>query len=229
MIDHHPKIFEAYMKLYYKKVELHDFTERNNKDNDEKIAEINKQINALLCNGFDNENGSYNYYYYDGDELKVRPNEFAGEKESLSIAQGETEDETRLNAINKKLKDITEKEASSIYDVHEGTILSQYVQADRALKSKYFKYDAEFGFEDILRKNLNIMHSFELRRNGVPTVPLDVLLQNKQYADARNWVLSNARFIINKDVINYNDKYDVKVRLLRAFHKLNRSGNNKSE
>lgn len=228
MIDHHPKIFEAYMKLYYKKVELHDFTERNNKDNDEKIAEINKQINALTCNEIDNENGSYTYYYYDGDELKVRPNEFAGEKESLAIAQVETEDETRLNAINKKLKDINEKEASSIYDVHEGTLLSQYIQADRALKSKYFKYDAEFGFEDILRKNLNIMHSFELRRNGVPTVPLDVLLQNKQYADARNWVLSNARFIINKDIIDYKDKSDVKVRLLRAFHKLNRSGNNKS-
>ena len=72
------------------------------------------------------------------------------------------------------------------------------------------------------------MHSFELRRNGVPTVPLDVLLQNKQYADARNWVLSNARFIINKDLIDYNNKSDVKVKLLRAFHKLNRSSNNKS-
>ena len=228
MIDHHPKIFEAYMKLYYQKVELHDYTEKDNPETTEKLAELNRKIDALIYRNINGDDSGY-AYYYDNDELKTRPDEFGHEKEGLALSQMGNEDEEQLKAIDEKYKAINEKEASSIYDKHEGSLLNQYIQSDKALKEKYFKYDAEFGFEDTLRKNLQIMDSFELKRNGIPTVPLDVLMQNKQYADARNWVLSNARFVLNKEVVDANgESSGIKAKLIQAFLKLKKAGNNKS-
>lgn len=119
-------------------------------------------------------------------------------------------------------------EARSIYDTHEANKLSAFLGDMRALNGKYFEYDAAFGFRELLKKNLDIMSSFEKRRNGVPTVPADVLESNETYVAARDWVKRNAKFTIDSavDPVTF-EKTGIGAKLQEALYRLGMSSNGK--
>lgn len=119
-------------------------------------------------------------------------------------------------------------EAKSIYDVHECNKLTEFLSNMRALNGKYFKYDAAFGFEELLKKNLDIMASFEKRRNGIPTVPADVLENNDTYVAARDWVRQNAKFTIDSAIDpDTGEKTGIGAKIQAALHRLGLGSNGK--
>lgn len=142
--------------------------------------------------------------YFDGENTRNRPADYAAATDPKRRTQ-----------------------APSIYDVTEAEVLHNTLEKRSELDTKYFEYVDEFGFKDLLDKNLKIMDSFEQRDgNGIPTVPMNVLMQNKVYAEARDWVFSHARFKWRFENEQVTGRNSLKERLKKAYSILTRDAKN---
>lgn len=215
MLRYHPRIFEAYQKLRYKRSELYSFADKDDPNIKEQIAKINLEMKNL----------------YDISDVYIVGDVHIQDFSKKEYAEGQK----ILNEYKERPRQFAylaifdpTQQADSIYDIHEAKILNQWIEQRTKLNETYFEYVDGFGFKEMLNKNLRIMESFEERRNGVSTVPIDVLMQNKIYAEARNWVMSHARFKIKFENEDNTSENSLKKRLAAAYKILKRNRNNKS-
>ncbi len=88
----------------------------------------------------------------------------------------------------------------------EGSIaLRNYLKGMKALREEYFDENAKIGFDEQLERNLDIIKNYEIRVGGEITTPTAELMKHEDYVKAKNWLDTNARFVVNeglKDEIN---------------------------
>lgn len=108
-----------------------------------------------------------------------------------------------------------------IYSNASYKALKKYISAMQALNQKYFKYSAEFGFEDQLNKNLAIIDKFERRTpDGRLDTPMAQLMTHEEYKKAKEWIAHNARYV-------HNAEYWKELKNLTS--RLNKNGTSKNE
>ena len=105
-----------------------------------------------------------------------------------------------------------EKRIKRMYSGPSQRALKKYLEDVKKLNEDYFQKDTEFGFDEELAKNINIINSYEQRdANGNITVPMNLLMEHPEYVAAKEWVTHNAKFIMNDE---HRDE------LNKAFEKL---------
>ena len=105
-----------------------------------------------------------------------------------------------------------EKRIKRMYSGPSQRALKKYLEDVKKLNEDYFQKDTEFGFDEELSKNINIINSYEHRdANGNITVPMNLLMEHPEYVAAKEWVTHNAKFIMNDE---HRDE------LNKAFEKL---------
>jgi len=186
MIEEHPVIYEAYMKAYFKKLDLLNYISETglNEDLQEQLRNVEIELQNLTHSTmYRSSDGTY---------------------------QERSEDDL-----------LTGKK--------EVRILNNYLWATSQLNKKYFKFDAVYGFEDHLKMCLNIVKGFEQPdRYGVPTVPQDILENNSEYTEAKNWIRKNARFVLKPTQEASANPNSIANKLQQALHRLSLAGNSKS-
>lgn len=74
--------------------------------------------------------------------------------------------------------------------------LRRYVKNMAQLNAKYYKYDAKFGFDEELKRNLDTIKAYEERNAaGELTVPVSELMKHDDYVKAKEWIAHNARYV----------------------------------
>ena len=107
-----------------------------------------------------------------------------------------------------------EKRIKRMYSGPSQRALKKYLEDVKKLNEDYFQKDTEFGFDEELAKNINIINSYEQRdANGNITVPMNLLMEHPEYVAAKEWVAHNAKFIMNDE---HRDE------LNKAFEKLSK-------
>lgn len=190
MIEHHPTIYAAYMKLFYEKMELYSGVGHNNltEEEQQQVLKIRGQMSNLSQLGG---------YYDESGEFVQRPRR------------------------EENIKYTPEMEAKlQLYGYDEAAALAKFTKDLKALNGEYFKYDADFGFDEQVEKYLNIIADAEQRRNGVPTIPISQLEQNVQYMEAKNWLNDNAMFVIKDDIEEANAGTGLISKINAAYHVL---------
>lgn len=131
MIDNHPVIYEAYMKLFYERMNLYNDARRIGFTDDikAKLSEVeSKMYNLYSEGGYTNEAG----------EWVDRP----WREENVTYSEDK------------------EKELLLIGD-EEASALSEFLSKTKKLNDEYFKYDAVYNFNEELKANLKIISDFE--------------------------------------------------------------------
>lgn len=85
-----------------------------------------------------------------------------------------------------------------LYGGASANALREYINAMSALNRKYYKYEAEYGFENELQKRLDVIERYESEyrdASGRLTIPIAQLLTHKDYAAAKAWLAHNALFV----------------------------------
>lgn len=202
MINKHPKIYSRYMTLLYKQLDIYNYMTENGIPED-KQAELDKIQEEMINLSRPTE------YYVENGVSKLRP------------------DERQDVELNSEPEDY---EAASIYDIHEANVLNQFLTDMRMLNGKYFEYSSKYGFEDLLNKNLSIVHNIEKPdANGVPTQAQEVLNSNKEYLAAKKWIKENAQYRVEvaKDE-DGNPTNPLAQKIIDALQRLGLSGNGNS-
>ena len=126
--------------------------------------------------------------------------------ESIDISYYEGE------RIPDKEKDPKAYEHYLLYGGAPRVALKKYIQAMNDLNAKYFKYDAIYGFDEELKRNLETIASYEERTaTGELKVPMSELMKKPDYVKAKTWITRNARYV-------HSEKFwkDVKDALLNV-------------
>lgn len=114
--------------------------------------------------------------------------------------------------IPDKEKDPKAYEHYLLYGGAPRVALKKYIQAMTDLNAKYFKYDAIYGFDEELKRNLETIASYEERTaTGELKVPMSELMKKPDYVKAKTWITRNARYV-------HSEKFwkDVKDALLNV-------------
>lgn len=193
----HRLVFEEYNRLREKQFELRSHIDAQG-DLDstytDELAEVNKEIERLTNPMFINDEGNY-----------VPREEY----------------DPYENPLPDRNKDEEAYRKAVIYSNSSYRALNKYIKAMQALNQKYFKYTAEFGFEDQLNKQLDIIDRFERRTpDGRLDTPMAELMKHTEYRKAKEWIAHNARYVHNKE---YWEE------LKRLTNKLNRNNGSKNE
>ena len=170
MIEQYPQLYSEYMKLWFRRNDL--YRSYTGRSLPEEARKELEEINNKIRN-------------------LTRPGIYINEQGQYVQRIDKEENVTYTPEQEKEL---------TLYSRKSQQILSNFINAQKGLRDKYFSYDPVYGFEEHLKRNLEIIASFEKRdANGVPTVPRNVLESNKEYVEARNWIRDNARFKITKN------------------------------
>lgn len=117
-----------------------------------------------------------------------------------------------------------ERRQKMLYSAASQRAIANYVKAVRELNTEYYGYDVEFGFEEELQRNLHIIESYERRdANGNITTPMNLLMENDEYVQAKQWLSTNARFVVSLA------EDDELVRKLNEADKILRRGEDNKE
>lgn len=74
--------------------------------------------------------------------------------------------------------------------------LRNYVKSMQELNAMYYKYDAKYGFDEELKRNLDTIKAYETRNAaGEITVPVSELMKHDDYVKAKEWLAHNARYV----------------------------------
>ena len=208
MIKNHPRIYSRYMTLLYKQLDIYNYMTENGIP-EEKQEELNK-INDEMFNL-----QSLTQYYVENGVQKERPME--------DPDHDPTDFEYWSNPEN-------DYEASSIYDMHEAKALSDFLFNMKNLNGAYFEYTPKYGFEDLLKKNLNVIRTLEKPdANGVPTQSQEILESNPEYVAAKKWVKENAQYEIKAGKDEDNESINpLADKIIKALNRLKLGGNGKS-
>lgn len=166
----HPIVFVKYKQLELKRREIinHEIQGVLEEDLEKQLEEIDKEIANLTSP-----------LYYDAT---------TGE-----LTDREVYDEF-FNPITGTPEEQYQK---SLYSKTSQQAILDYTSRMATINEDYFEYDEVFGFEEELKRNLHIINSKELRDpQGHITQPMDLLLEDEQYRQAKEWVARNAKFIL---------------------------------
>lgn len=170
MIEKYPELYSEYMKLWFRRNDL--YRSYTGRNLPEEARKELEDINNKIRN-------------------LTRPGIYINSEGQYTQRRDKPEG-VQFNAEQER--------EFKLYSITSQQILSNFINAQKGLRDKYFTYDPVYGFEEHLNRNLEIIASFERRdANGVPTVPRNILEANKEYMEARNWVRDNARFEIRED------------------------------
>lgn len=98
-------------------------------------------------------------------------------------------------------------EQRELYSAVPAKALANYIKQMKALNGEYYTYDAKFGFEEELAKNLRIVANAERRtETGKLTVPMSQLMDNEEYVEAKTWLEFNARYVVTPEVFELVNK-----------------------
>lgn len=102
--------------------------------------------------------------------------------------------------------------------------LRNYVKSMQELNAMYYKYDAKYGFDEELKRNLDTIKAYETRNAaGEITVPVSELMKHDDYVKAKEWLAHNARYI-------YGESFweEVSDALKKVSKGTNNNGRNKT-
>lgn len=199
MIEQHPAIYEKYMKLYYKQLNLYTYMSSTGVND-----EIRKQLDEVSNEMF-NLYRNINIYRTKDNKYEERP------------------------VKNPNIKYTPQQELNlAIYSKQEAKALNDFLEAIKKLNNQYFSYKSVYGFEEQLKINLSKIESYEQRKNGIPQVPMDVLEKIEDYVEARKWLRENARYELKIDYSEDNDAISIGAKLEEAFKYLSMTSNNRS-
>ena len=94
-------------------------------------------------------------------------------------------------------------EARKLYSSNEANAIQHFLKEMKHLNDQYYTYDASFGFEDELEKNLRIVRREERRTaksGGKLGVSQEQLMENEEYVKAKMWLAINARFVVTPEI-----------------------------
>ena len=195
MITDHPVLYEHYMKLFYEKIDLLQYSTESGIDDaiEARIRAIDQEMFNLRRE---------NYYVDSTGALKKRISK---------------------NQPNARFTP-KEQEELELYSVESQKIMAEFVKVINELNLQYFHYEPVEGFARKLRENLNVIEKFEKRdANGVPTVPQSILDSNEQYTEARDWLRRNAYFEMTQEEIEEGVSFTTRVN--DALTRMAMSGN----
>ena len=93
-----------------------------------------------------------------------------------------------------------EQRIKTMYSVSSQRAIAKYIKDCKKLNEEFFQKDVEFGFDEELTRNLNIINAREKRdANGNISVPMSELMDDPTYVAAKEWVAHNAKFIMNDE------------------------------
>lgn len=188
IMNSHPKLYEAYMKLYYKKLEiLADRYDTGLTDEQrEKLAKI--------------EDDMMNLY-----RLNVY-------KDSTGKLRNRIEGDPNIKYSEKMQEEL------DMWGQYAASKLNEYIEAVRTLKNKVITYDAEVGFDNALKINLSIIDKWEDKDiNGVRRTPQAVLDASDEYKRAVNWIRDNATYVLKQTESSAKDPNSLMNKLTKAF------------
>ena len=98
-----------------------------------------------------------------------------------------------------------------IYNIDAAIALKKYLTSMKELNDEYYTHDAKFGFDEELKKNLDIITNNEVRdRNGRITTPTAELMKRDNYVKAKEWIEHNARYVLDPETQKFiNDAFRV--------------------
>lgn len=199
MIINHPVIYEAYMKLFYERRAIFDNATSQALSEEEK--EKLAKINDEMYNLSNNDFYVENGNSYRRPDEDPDPNSPMDERARFLLLRGVNHAYALADALTKLKK----------------------------LNEEYFEYDADYGFEDQVEKNLAIVRKYEGQFKNV-NIPQDELEKIPQYVEARNWLNKNAKFVFNEVYDAENQPLSLGAKLKDAFFRLGmvHRGRNKS-
>ena len=162
-----------YIFSYYKKLKNRQFELRGHVDSDGNLEEHwAKELEEV-----ENEL----------NRLTYNPNDFYGAG-------------SEFDAIPDKEKDLEAYKRHLLYGGAHRAALNKYIQVMRELNQKYFKYDAIYGFDEELKRNLETIHAYEERTpSGELKTPMSELMKKEDYVKAKTWIAHNAKYIHSQD------------------------------
>lgn len=93
-----------------------------------------------------------------------------------------------------------ERRIKIMYSAPSARALRNYIDKMIELNKEFFTRDVEFGFDEELTRNLNIIAARERRdANGNITVPMSELMEDPAYVAAKEWIAHSAKFVINDE------------------------------
>lgn len=171
MIENHPVLYEHYMKLFYEKIDLIQYSTENGIDDaiETRIQQIDQEMYNLRRK---------NYYVDSTGALKRRV----------------SKNQPNANFTPEQKREL------ELYSIESQKIMDAFIEKIGELNAEYFHYEPVEGFARKLKENLNVIEKFEKRdANGVPTVPQSILDTNEQYVAARDWVRRNAYYELSQE------------------------------
>ena len=199
MINEHPVLYEHYMKLFYEKVDLLQYSTENGIDDaiEARIQQIDQEIYNLR---------RQNYYIDSTGAIKRRMSK---------------------NQPNASFTPQQQRELE-LYSIESQQAMDAFIKKIGELNTEYFHYEPVEGFARKLRENLNVIEKFEKRdSNGVPTVPQSILDSNEQYVAARDWLRRNAYYELSSDAFDPDNSNGptFEKRVKDALRRMAMSGN----
>lgn len=89
-----------------------------------------------------------------------------------------------------------------LYSRNSSDALSKFLLDMKKLNDEYYVRDAKEGFDEVLRRNLDIVMSYEQRdKNGRITIPISELMRHDDYVEAKEWLSYNARWHADDDLV----------------------------
>lgn len=98
--------------------------------------------------------------------------------------------------------------------------IKEYVTTNRELEKEYFKYDAKYGFEDLVETNLSIIDKYE--NSGKPA---STYINDPEYLKAKSWIRRNVIIdpVYSDDVLE-NSEIQTKISEARELFSYDRKG-----
>ena len=111
------------------------------------------------------------------------------------------EDRAYRNRLLKQIKQLHSqlKEDGTPKDeeqMRKAKVLGNYLEEMKRINNQYFKYDEKQGFRESLEYYSKIIKNYEIEH---PYETLDVRLQNEDYAEAYDWIQSNAIYRLSEE------------------------------
>lgn len=205
LITYNPKLAEKYFKKYYERMSYYDYITSEGIAED-KLQKIN-QLTYEMWQMRDTDN-----YIDETGSLASRKHATTAKQET-KVSDIEHSDSAVLEAAAEFLGNEytvfdfnNASDADALNSIEAAVMLNNYCTEVADLEREYFNYDAAFGFEDTLNKNLKIISDYERRGpDGELLRPLPELMKYEDYVNAKNWIATNARYVlINNGIAEIN-------------------------